>query len=319
MKSVYFCLAVAFVLVILPVSGLGINPTALPDKTLSVSPGETVIYTLMLENEAKEDIDVRFYVQSNVADVVDGKENYTLKANTYNTKARINITLSQNARVGSTYPVYYYMEQMISEELLLDNTSNYSTSFIQGRFDVLVVEKEEEKIVGEEENVEEDNKKEEDNAPFTFWDVFSRDRVFSIWTNLVIGVLIVTGILIFLEIYYKTHSKNITNDPIFGKYKPKAKLKSEPKPKEPEIKKEKVPDIPPEKYFRVVNGMVLKSIEDLKNQLFSIDDLSFDYHVNPKKNDFATWVEGVFKDNELADKLWAAHSKKEFFEILKDY
>jgi hypothetical protein len=300
MKIFLFCVLVAILSSIF-VTGLGIIPGYIENKTISVSPGEKSYYYVDLENYKGKETDVRFYLKSDVAVIADRQENYTLAANT-SIRVRINITVSPNAIIGSTYPVFYYLEERFNDSV---NLSNVSTTTISGKFYVEVREKETdtpvEKPVAEEETVEE----------FSIWDIIDEDRVAAIWFNLVIGVIVVTAVLIGVEVYYRKHSKKIA---------PEKKIKKEEKKlfeRKVEIKKEeKDLEIPPEKYFRVCNGMVFKSIDEFKKNLFNIDDLSFDYHVNSKKNDFANWIEGVFNKKELADKLRRVYTKEGFGEIL---
>ena len=72
----------------------------------------------------------------------------------------------------------------------------------------------------------------------------------------------------------------------------------------------------PEQYFRLRNGMVLKSLHDLVDCLEVIDDASFMHHVNPSRNDFADWIRNVFMDVKLADKMIGAKSRHEMIEAL---
>jgi hypothetical protein len=66
--------------------------------------------------------------------------------------------------------------------------------------------------------------------------------------------------------------------------------------------------IDPQNYFYVCNGDVLKDLRELLNELNSMDDAAFKYHVNSEKNDFYNWVKDVLKDNPLANKI--RNSKK---------
>ncbi len=59
----------------------------------------------------------------------------------------------------------------------------------------------------------------------------------------------------------------------------------------------------PENYFYVCNGVVIKDLDDLLNTLNSIDDKTFNHHVNDEKNDFFCWVRDVVQDKILAKKL----------------
>ena len=56
-----------------------------------------------------------------------------------------------------------------------------------------------------------------------------------------------------------------------------------------------------EKYFYLSNGKVIKSIEEFALMLDEMNDEVYYSHVSDSKNDFANWVEGVFKDKEVAN------------------
>lgn len=62
-------------------------------------------------------------------------------------------------------------------------------------------------------------------------------------------------------------------------------------------------DIPPEKYFYVKNGMIIKSLQELPDALRSMDPETFVYHVNEEKNDFYNWIKDVFELSCLARKI----------------
>jgi hypothetical protein len=55
-----------------------------------------------------------------------------------------------------------------------------------------------------------------------------------------------------------------------------------------------------EKYFYLVNGGVLKNLEELVDALEKMTKETFDYHVQKEKNDFANWIENVFGNKKLA-------------------
>ena len=60
---------------------------------------------------------------------------------------------------------------------------------------------------------------------------------------------------------------------------------------------------PKNKYFKTKDGQVLKDIEDLAIYADSINLKDFKHYVNPKKNDFATWVGDALKDKRLSKQL----------------
>ncbi len=69
--------------------------------------------------------------------------------------------------------------------------------------------------------------------------------------------------------------------------------------------------VPPEKYFYVCDGAVLRSIEDLFEYLQEMPENVFRHHVNEHRNDFHNWVRDVFQDHELALNLKNCSDKDE--------
>ena len=48
-------------------------------------------------------------------------------------------------------------------------------------------------------------------------------------------------------------------------------------------------------YFYLADGKVLKSISELIQELKTMEQWVFDYHVNSEKNDFVSWIEHLTK------------------------
>ena len=69
--------------------------------------------------------------------------------------------------------------------------------------------------------------------------------------------------------------------------------------------------ISPDKYFMLNNGTTIKSIEDLAVMLDMISEEDFNFHVNKEKNDFANWINDVFKETKLAESIQSITDKKE--------
>jgi hypothetical protein len=62
-------------------------------------------------------------------------------------------------------------------------------------------------------------------------------------------------------------------------------------------------DAPQENVFILCNGRPVKNVRELADALGEIGEDVFRHHVNPEKNDFATWVKDIFRDEELAQQL----------------
>ncbi|MBW2980608.1 hypothetical protein KY360_04280 [Candidatus Woesearchaeota archaeon] len=78
-----------------------------------------------------------------------------------------------------------------------------------------------------------------------------------------------------------------------------------------------VGDVPSRHHFIVKNGTRIKNLRELYTSLKSMDNITFNHHVNDFKNDFHNWVRDIHKDNRLASDLLAAKNRKEMVEHLK--
>ena len=72
--------------------------------------------------------------------------------------------------------------------------------------------------------------------------------------------------------------------------------------------------IPPSLYFRLHDGTILKSKNDLIKAIDTMSDQVFRYHVNEEHNDFADWLELALKDK--AGQLIRGRSKGDMRNIL---
>ncbi len=70
-------------------------------------------------------------------------------------------------------------------------------------------------------------------------------------------------------------------------------------------------------YFYLEDGRLLRSIEDLYNALQNMDDELYNKHVTSSNNDFANWIEYVFKQNHLAERLRLIRYKTGVMQELK--
>jgi len=60
---------------------------------------------------------------------------------------------------------------------------------------------------------------------------------------------------------------------------------------------------PEEKTFFLKDGRKLTTLYELIDELETMNDGVFNDYVNDMKNDFASWVEGVFGEKPLADEM----------------
>lgn len=74
-----------------------------------------------------------------------------------------------------------------------------------------------------------------------------------------------------------------------------------------------------DKYFILLDGTIIRSIQELLKILPGMKDEVFFYHVTSEKNDFANWIRHVFSLDDLASKVSGAKSKKEILEVLRNY
>ena len=70
-------------------------------------------------------------------------------------------------------------------------------------------------------------------------------------------------------------------------------------------------DVPKDKYFRVANGTVIRSVWEFEPSLAVMGDETFRYHVNQQKNDFAAWAADVLGDDELSKALRETPGKQD--------
>ena len=77
--------------------------------------------------------------------------------------------------------------------------------------------------------------------------------------------------------------------------------------------------IPSEKSFVLKDGTKIKGLRELASILPKLDENTFTHHVNEEKNDFANWIEEVFKNATLADKIKDITSPTIIAAIIKIY
>ena len=92
-----------------------------------------------------------------------------------------------------------------------------------------------------------------------------------------------------------------------------------PVAKKKNIKENKYDDVNFEQSFFVCTGDVLNNLIQLPEFLDSLGNHDFMYHVNDDKDDFANWVEFVFGEKNLANKLRKTQNQNKYVKIIKLY
>lgn len=80
-----------------------------------------------------------------------------------------------------------------------------------------------------------------------------------------------------------------------------------------------VVEVSPENYFWVNGGDILKDLYDLQDALVVMNEDQFDFHTKRDGNDFARWIEDVFGEKALAQKIAKAKNKKSTMVVLARY
>jgi hypothetical protein len=71
-----------------------------------------------------------------------------------------------------------------------------------------------------------------------------------------------------------------------------------------------MPNLPPEKFFYVNDGQVIRTLHELPEALRAMSPETFEFHVNQQKNDFYSWASDVFNHAKLARKIKSAKNKE---------
>ncbi|MBU0757704.1 MAG: hypothetical protein KKF44_06550 [Nanoarchaeota archaeon] len=73
----------------------------------------------------------------------------------------------------------------------------------------------------------------------------------------------------------------------------------------------------PKYYFHLRDGQIIKNQSELEIMLDRISAEVFNFHVTAAKNDFSVWIDSVFHDGKLAEKIRYAKTKEEMINIIK--
>ncbi|MGV8162906.1 MAG: hypothetical protein ACP5N2_06265 [Candidatus Nanoarchaeia archaeon] len=69
--------------------------------------------------------------------------------------------------------------------------------------------------------------------------------------------------------------------------------------------------------FFLSDGMKIYSVQQLIDEIPKMKEDVFAFHVTPQRNDFACWIRGVFKLEELSLKVAEAMTKEQMLQVLK--
>ena len=75
-------------------------------------------------------------------------------------------------------------------------------------------------------------------------------------------------------------------------------------------------NVAPEHVFHFKDGKKAHNLKDLRDAIARMDDATFDHHVEDDNNDFANWVEFVYKNDALAKDLKKVSGRKAMLEVL---
>lgn len=275
----------------------GVSYEYMPNKTLSLYPGQNYLFKLIVQNKDPEDVVVAINLSSDIATLVGGPE-LKVPGQTFDNYVLFNITVPKKAKINDTYEIGYlvYIPDRSDGQIPL------AVKYDRG-FTVKVVEK----------------------PLATTQDIIPEPPKKPILKIVIITLAVIILIIILLIIWKKSRQMS---DRMFKKpiaktsYKPlpvqksKQELKQESKPEEKPSKKEKITDTTD--YFHLKGGKTLRNLTELCSALKNMDKETFNHHVNSSKNDFARWVAYSLENHELAGKLLAHNTKEEMLELVKN-
>ena len=75
-------------------------------------------------------------------------------------------------------------------------------------------------------------------------------------------------------------------------------------------------DVHEQHSFKARNGVLIKNLYELQEQLRRMDEAEFAHHANSDKNDFVAWIRGVVNDYDLAQELAKCRTRQQFLHKL---
>jgi len=71
-----------------------------------------------------------------------------------------------------------------------------------------------------------------------------------------------------------------------------------------------------DKVFLANNGMVIRSLYELRDAFMTMSDNTFTHHANEDRNDFSLWIRDVHCDSDLANDILKAKDRNQAFNII---
>ena len=68
--------------------------------------------------------------------------------------------------------------------------------------------------------------------------------------------------------------------------------------------------------FFANNGMMIRSLYELRDAFITMSDDTFEHHVNSNRNDFSVWIKDIHKDEQLAQDMLNAKNRFEAFMLI---
>jgi len=245
MKKIYLF----FLILLLPyVYSLGMASTYLQENTLKLEPGESYIYFITLQNGDDIDVNAEFFLNSEIAEIVNPKETYLLKGKSYDTEIMLNITIPKEDSPGKIYSVSYSLKP------IADNRGQISMNFkLNKDFNV--------EVIGEaKENIE---------KPVA--EIPSSESPSDINISLIMAILIIISLMtvalllkrssLVANVVEKLYNKDIMKTDIEQKKIEQKLIKITNK--EPNESKKSIVLTDSKKYFYLPHGHHLKSINEL--------------------------------------------------------
>jgi len=297
------------------VQAFGISYEYMENKTLELYPGQNYMFKLTVQNKDEEEVTVNISLDSAIASLLGGPI-LDVPGKTYDKHVFFNITIPEDAQPGDIYNINYVVAPVGRGEGQVPIAVRYARNF-----KVKVIPKPKEA-------------QEEQPVP--------TPRKPEIPVLVVILVIIIVVLILLILIWRKSQQisgriirakpeqkKTKTQPARIQEHRPGRRTgiiyKHQEQPQEHLrhtehnlrlVKQEKL--LRPHQYFHLRDGRILKNLKDLYYSLKDMKEEIFTHHVNPIKNDFATWTAHSLEKQELANKLFRTTTKQEMLELIKN-